>query len=210
MLVALILLLALDGWLVAKRHRYVSEIQRLRAGMTDFERRKTDAIATTEENRFRVTLELIRRQARGDQDLHLSVSVDSGAMFLQREGRVLREMLVEVGPERTVGTAPDTVRLAIPRGERTVERILGEKDAWEVPDWVFRDRGLPVPEERNMTGALGPTAVVLNGGTVIYTLPSTGPLNDSTYVLPGSFRMSAADLRAVTPNLQPGMRVYLY
>ena len=48
--------------------------------------------------------------------LHLSVSVDSGTMFLEREGAVLREMPVRVGREQLAGTAPDTVRVAAPRG----------------------------------------------------------------------------------------------
>jgi hypothetical protein len=59
-------------------------------------------------------------------------------------------------------------------------------------------------------GALGPVAVVLSGGTVLYSPPSAGPLNDSAYVLPGSVRAREADLRAILPNVQPGMKVYLY
>jgi hypothetical protein len=35
-------------------------------------------------------------------------------------------------------------------------------------------------------------------------------LNDSAYVLPGSVRAREADLRAILPNVQPGMKVYLY
>ena len=65
-------------------------------------------------------VELARRQAEGDRDLHLSVSVDSGAMYLEREGALLRQMPVRVGGEQLVGTAPDTVRVAAPRRMRTV------------------------------------------------------------------------------------------
>ena len=114
------------------------------------------------------------------------------------------------GAEKTVGTAPDTVRMAVPRGARTVERIINGSDSWEVPNWVFTDRGLPVPERRSVKGALGPAAIILNGGTVIYSTPSDGPLADSTYVMPGSVRASAADMRAVAPNLKPGMKIYFY
>ena len=39
----------------------------------------------------------------------------------------------------------DSLRVAVPRGARTVERVLGAADAWEVPTWVWLDRGLPVP-----------------------------------------------------------------
>jgi hypothetical protein len=61
-----------------------------------------------------------------------------------------------------------------------------------------------------VTGALGPAAIVLSGGTVIYAMPTTGPLNDSSYVLPGSVRASAVDLKAILPNLTPGMKIYFY
>ncbi|HUF28856.1 MAG TPA: hypothetical protein VMM18_17880 [Gemmatimonadaceae bacterium] len=208
--VALAIMVAADAWLVAKRLRYEGEIERLRASMSDVERQRTDMILATDENRFRTMIELIRRQARGDQDLNLAVSVDSGVMYLQREGAVLREMHALIGPEKTVGEGPDTVRLAPPRGARTVERVLGPSDAWEVPRWVYLDRGLDVPAERSHRAALGPRAIMLSGGTVIYSMPSVGPLNDSTYVMPGGVRVAEEDLSAIAPNLQPGQTVYFY
>jgi hypothetical protein len=119
-------------------------------------------------------------------------------------------MGIEVPVEKLVGSGPDTVHMAAPRGRRTVEKILGPSDAWDVPAWVYTDRGVPHPPSTTEVGALGPVAIVLNGGTVIYSLPSVGPLNDSSYVLPGSIRVSAEDLRAVTPNLQRGTVVYFY
>ena len=210
MTVALVAFLAFDGWLIYKRVKYTNEVERLRSGMTEFERRQADMILEQDDNRLQVMIELIKRQAQGDKDLNLTVSVDSGIMYLQREGAKLREMQTVAGLEKTVGTPPDTVRLAVPRGTRTVERIIDGGDSWEVPEWVFTDRGLPVPEKRTMKGALGPAAIVLNGGTVIYSSPSEGPLADSSYVMPGSIRASAADMRAVAPNLKPGMKIYFY
>jgi len=207
---ALVALLALDGWLIAKRLRYQREIERLRSGMSDVERRRTDALLASNENKFRVMVELVRRQAQVDKELHVKISVDSGVMYLEREGAMLRDMPVQVGPERRIGMSPDTIHMAAPRGARTVERVLGESDAWEVPSWVYTDRGLQAPTDRTLKGALGPAAVVLNGGTMIYAMPSVGPLNDSTYVLPGSIRARAADLKAIAPNLKPGMTVYFY
>ena len=167
LLVVLVSMLAIDGWLVYQRVRYASEINRLRAGMTDQERRKADMVVAAEQNRMRVTLELMRRQANLDKDLHLSVAVDSGVMYLEREGALLREMPVDVGPEKRVGAAPDTLKIVAPRGARTVERVLGAKDRWEIPKWVYVDRGLPVPDDRTVIGALGPGAIVLSGGSVI-------------------------------------------
>jgi hypothetical protein len=210
MALAVAAFLAIDGYLVHKRIRYRDEIERLRAGMTDAERRRTDALVEAEGSRFRVMVELIRRQASVDKELNLAVSIDSATMHLQREGALLRDMHIDIGPERAVGVPPDTVRMVVPRGARTVERIVTAADGWSVPEWVFADRALPVPQERTIRGALGPVAVLLNGGTVIYSPPTTGPLNDTSYVLPGSIRATAADLRAIAPNLKPGMSVYFY
>jgi hypothetical protein len=210
MTIALVAFLAIDVWLLRKRIRYRNEIERLRQEMTGLERSRTDAILARDENRLRLALELIRRQSRIDKDLHLSVTVDSGVMFLEREGAHLREMPIQIGPEKTVGAAPDTVRMVAPRGARTIERIIDEEGSWEVPAWVYTDRGLQPSTERTIKGALGPAAVVLSGGTVIYSMPSVGPLNDSSYVLPGSIRARAADLKAILPNLQNGMTVYFY
>jgi hypothetical protein len=208
--VALLVLLAMDAWIVVKRRRYEAEITRLRASMTDIERNRADQIMAREANKLRVAIELLRRQAQLEPALHLSVTLDSSAMYLEREGAMLRAMPVEIGPERSVGIAPDTVRLAAPRGVRTIARVLTDADAWDVPAWIYADRGLPAPPERTVRGALGPAALLLDGGTIIYSMPSVGPMNDSSYVLPGAVRARADDLRAVLPNLGPGMRVYFY
>ena len=208
--VALLVLLVGDAVLLARRARYEREYARLRAGLTDVQRQRADAALASDEDRLRMIVALGRRQAAGDAALHLSVAVDSGKMLLEREGAVLRTMRVEVGPERAVGTAPDTVRAVVPRGKRTVVRVLADGASWEVPRWAYTDRGLAVPAERLLDGALGPVAVLLNGGAVLYSMPSVGPLNDSSYVMPGAIRARADDLRAILPNLQPGMSVYFY
>ncbi|MEO6446475.1 MAG: hypothetical protein ABIZ91_08595 [Gemmatimonadaceae bacterium] len=190
--------------------RYRSETERLRGGMSDSERQRADMEMASEENKLSVMVELIRRQALGDPLLHLSVSVDSGTMRLERDGALLREMRVEVGEERVVGVPPDTMHLVRPRGARTVERIIGAKDIWDVPAWVFTERGVPVPEKREMSGALGRSALMLSGGTFIYALPDSGLLADRAFVLPGSLRISREDLRAIAPNVIPGVTVYFY
>ena len=207
---ALLAMLAMDALLLVRRARDLDEAERLRTSMTDVERRRTDAIVEAERNAFMVQVEMLRRQALGDRALNLAVSVDSGRMTLARDGARLRDMRVDVGPERWVSTGEDSVRVAVPRGARTVERLLGPDDGWEVPTWVWLDRGLPVPAERTVKGALGPTAVLLSGGTVVYAPPVAGPLNDAGYVLPGAVRARAEDLAAVAPNVRPGMTVYFY
>ncbi|HEY2065712.1 MAG TPA: hypothetical protein VGG84_07105 [Gemmatimonadaceae bacterium] len=209
MSIAMLMLLGLDGWLLGRARRYQRETTRLRASMSTVERKRTDALLAQNENRLKVMLELFKRQAKVDPALHLSVSLDSGVMYLERDGALLREMTITVGPEKRVGTPPDTVHIAAPRGKRTVEKVLGESDVWDVPRWVYVDRGIP-SAEGPMKGALGPAAIALDGGTVIYSLPSVGPLNDSSYVLPGAIRVHASDLKAIAPNLGPGVSVYFY
>ena len=209
---ALLTLLLIDGGLLYKRARYEEEYNRLRSGLSDVQRQHADAVLASDESRLRMIVALGRRQAAGDAALHLSVAVDSAKMRLERDRVVLRAMPVEVGPERAVGASPDTVRMVVPRGQRTVVRILTDNASWEVPEWAYTDRGLAAPSaaERTLNGALGPVAVVLNGGTVLYSMPTVGTLNDSTYVMPGSVRARAEDLTAILPNLQPGMSVYFY
>lgn len=207
---ALLAMLAIDGWIIYKRVRYANEVRRLREGMSSAERNKTDMLIASEENKLKVMVELIRRQAQGDKTLNLAIAADSGKMYLQREGAILRDMQVRLGPEKTVGTSPDTVRMAVPRGSRTVEKILTGNAGWTVPRWVYQDRGLPAPGNRTIEGALGPVAIVLTGGTVIYSMPSAGPLSDSSYVMPGGVRARLVDLRAIVPNVKPGMAVYFY
>jgi len=206
---AVAIFVALDVFLAMRYQRYQRETRELRAAMSDVERKRTDEILAQNENRLKVMVELFRRQAKVDPALHLSVSLDSSVMYLQREGALLREMPITVGPERRVGTSPDTVHIAAPRGKRTVEAVMGENEAWDVPAWVYADRGIPAGETR-LAGALGPAAIRLDGGAVIYSLPSVGPLNDSSYVLPGAIRVRAGDLKAIVPNLRPGVAVYFY
>lgn len=208
--VLLIVLLVLDWMLLRRRARYEREIERLSSSMTALERERTAEIVSQERSKLRVAIELLRRQARREDELHLSVTIDSGMMYLEREGAVLREMPIHIGPERPVGTPPDTVRLATPRGERTIARVLTDADSAEVPDWVFTDRGVAPPAIRSIRAALGPVAVLMDGGTLIYSLPAEGPLADSSYVMPGAVRARAEDLRAILPNLKPGLRVYFY
>ena len=207
--IAILLFVAADAWLFMRYRRYVRETAELRASMSDVERARTDALLAQEQNRVKVMVELFRHQAKVDPTLHLSVSLDSGVMYLERDGALLREMPITIGPEKRVGTAPDTLHIATPRGKRTIERLLDETDAWQPPAWVYQDRGVP-PAPDGLTGALGPAAITLDGGTVIYSLPSVGPLNDSTYVLPGAIRVRASDLKAIAPNLRPGVAVYFY
>jgi hypothetical protein len=205
-----ILLAAIANAILAARYfRYREETARLRAGMTQAQRERADAVVTAEKHRLRVEWELIRRQARGDKQLHLAVNVDSSRMILERDGIVLREIPVRLGPERFRG-AGDSVITVQALGQRTVQRVLKEGDSWEVPRTVFEQRGIAVPESRRISGALGGDAIVLTDGTVVYSVPESGPLADTSFVLPGSIQVAAADLKALSASIRPGMSIYFY
>jgi hypothetical protein len=208
--IGMVALLALDLALLVERSRWNRELTRMRGAMTEFERRRADALVDSAEDRTALMIELVRRQALGEAKLNLSVDVDHQKMALQREGAQLREMKVRLGPEQTVGEPPAVVKLVPPRGRRTVVGLVDGSYRWEVPEWVYIARGLPVPADRSVEGALGPSAILLDGGTVIYSRPAHGPLADPDWVLPGGVRAEAADLDAIAENLKPGVPVYFY
>ena len=185
-LVVVILALATDVVLAARYVRYQDETARLREGMTKAQRDRADAVVAAERHRLRVSFELIRRQARGDRELHLSINVDSNHMVLERDGVKLREMDVKIGQQHFSPPAGDSAISVATLGERSVERIVRDGDSWTVPALVFKERGIPEPEDRSIRGALGDLALILTDGTVIYSMPEAGPLADSAYVMPGS------------------------
>jgi len=203
-------LLLVDLALACKRVQYGLELARMRAALTEAERRRIEAIAASEESRLGIAAELARRQALSDTELHLAVDTGNGLLYLERQGARLREMRVRLARETTVGTPPDTVLLAPPLGKRSVARVVDGSYRWAVPEWVYRDRGLPVPQSRQIPGALGPLAIYLDSGAVLYSRPAVGPLSDVSYVLPGSVRAEAPDLEAIREDLQPGMAVYFH
>lgn len=209
MALGLLALLALDAWVLYKRVSYRRETTRLRRSMSEVEKKRADTILAAAEGRMALQVELVRRRALGDPSLNLAVAVDEGRMYLQREGARLREMRVRVGPEAAIGDPPDAIRLAPPRGQRTVLRAVGPSYRWQVPSWVYAQRGLP-PARGAVEGALGPAAILLDGGTVIYSRPKAGPLADDAYVMPGAVRAEAKDLDALLENVAPGMPVFFY
>jgi hypothetical protein len=179
LLFGLFLLLAVDGFLVYKRGVYDREVARLQSQMTEAEREKTDVIIKAEENKTRIALELARRQAKIEKTLHLSVAVDSGTIYLEREGAILREMPARFGPERMIAQGTDSIPVVIPRGQRRVVSVSDNR-------------------------------ILLEGGAAIEASPSDALASDSTSIPPGNVRIGRADMTAIRPNLNEGMRVYFY
>jgi hypothetical protein len=206
MAVFLGLLVLVDAFLAWQWFRYHRETRRLRAAMSRVEADRADGLVAAGESQVALLMQVARLQASGEPALNLAISLDEGRMYLQREGARLREMPVKVGTDTRTG---DLV-VAAPRGKRAVVRVLDGDASYELPAWAWSSRGLPVPASRAVKGALGPLAVVLSGGTVIYSLPAPAPLDASDYVLPGSVRAEAVDLEAIRENVRPGMPVYFH
>ena len=127
LILALLAILTLDGFLIYKRSAYTEEVTRLRGAMTEAERAKTDAIVRAEEDKARIALELAKRQAKLEKTLHLSIALDSGRIYLEREGAILREMAALFGPETGITPGSDSLPAVIPRGQQTVARLESNK-----------------------------------------------------------------------------------
>jgi hypothetical protein len=179
LILALLAILTLDGFLVSKRRAYTAEVSRLRGAMTDAERAKTDAIIQAEHDKARIALELAKRQAKMEKTLHLAVALDSGRIYLEREGAVLREMAALFGPETGVTPGSDSLPVVIPRGQQLVARLDGNR-------------------------------IVLEGGNAIEAASTDVASADATPIPPGNIRIGLTDMKAIRPNLSPGMRVYFY
>jgi hypothetical protein len=206
----LIALVGFDAWLLVKRSRYARQIADARNAMSTGEQRRADAILAASEGRAQLQLALVQRDATLEDGLNLAVSLQAGRLTLQREGAELHEMPIRLGAEKEVGVAPDTVRLALPRGRFTIERVVDASYRWTAPQWLFQDRGFAAPAARDFEGGLGPVAILLSGGAIIYSDAASGPLQDATYVMPGAVRVPGADLKAIAGALEVGMPVYFF
>ena len=125
--VVFLLLLAGDMWLLYRRHAYSVETAGLRAKMTDAERKKSDFAVQSERDKVQLALELAKRQAHFDPRLHLSIAVDSGVMYLERDGALLRVMRVALAPAKVPGfktASGDTSAATLPRGQRTIQQVV--------------------------------------------------------------------------------------
>ena len=210
MALGLVVLFAFDAFLLVKAAQYRRQIREDRAAMNTTDQQRTDALLAGQSSRAELEQALIAQQAVKDKGLNLSVGLDEGTMDLQREGAQLREIRVQIGPEVTVGQPPGARKITPPLGRRQVVAVVDDSYAWEVPSWVWTQRGQPAAANRRVPGALGEIAVILDDGNVIYSRPRAGPLADDAYVLPGSVRADAADLQAIRPNLTAGIPVYFH
>src|SRR6476660_3884235 len=63
----LMAMIAVDGWLIAKRVKYNHDVTQLRSHMTEAERQRSDLIVESEQSKLRMAIELAKRQAKFDK-----------------------------------------------------------------------------------------------------------------------------------------------
>ena len=159
MALGLVFLIAFDGFLVFKAVQYKRQIGEDRAAMTTTDKQRADALLASQSSRADLEQALVAQQAVKDKGLNLSIGLEEGTMDLQREGAQLRELRVKIGPEVTVGQAPGARKITPPLGRRQVVAVVDESYAWDVPSWVWTQRGQPAATGRRVPGALGEIAV---------------------------------------------------
>lgn len=210
--VVLACLVLVDAALAVVAWRFVQRRTAAQAAVGSRRGPWSRSLLPAEQDGLALMTALVEQQARRDRELNLSVSVRGGVMDLQRHGAQLRRMKVVPGPEATVDAGPHEIQIASPRGRRRLVRVVDQEFVWSVPRWVFAHRGLKAPtdSEREVRGGLGPLALILDDGTLIYSLPAHGPLSAHGYVLPGALRAELADLEAIRRSLSPGLPVYLH
>src|SRR6185437_14417745 len=107
--------------------------------------------------------------------------------------------------------------VAVDRGEMSLEREGVPLRVMPVrvgPDAVVgRGRSaVPVaaPRGQRTVASIGPWAITLDGGTLIYADSGRDALSDGAGVTPGNVRVAATDFEAIMPDVKPGMSVYFF
>ena len=176
--IGIVVFLMVDVALAVTAWRFSRQAAAAQRAMTGLERQRADALTEVKQDRAALMAALVAQQAdpgAGPEPVGLGRGrhhgpAAGGGAAPPHEGAV--------GPEATVGAAEDGVRLVPPRGKRQLVRVVDDSFVWSVPRWVFLHRGLDVPDDtrRALRGGLGPLALVLDDGTLIYSLPADGPL----------------------------------
>jgi hypothetical protein len=91
--------------------------------MTSAERRRSEFIIATEQDKLRMELALAKHQAQWDAKLHLSVATDSGRMYLERDGALLRDMRVWIAPASIPSANGHDMASSTALGQRTIVQV---------------------------------------------------------------------------------------
>jgi len=211
-LVALLLGGAAAIW--SRVPKYQSEMAAFNARMTAAERATRDSVLANQQKRTQLGMAILQRDIRiralQQKKVHLAIVLKDSVLELRHGRATLRRAKLQIGPDATV-KAPDgrTWRLVRPLGERTVAE-KEESPVYTVPEWVYVQRGQPIPpeSERRVPGGLGSYVIRLDDGTEIHTEPKRGPLQGQ--VKPAAFQARARDMGAIFGAVRDEMPVYIY
>jgi L,D-transpeptidase YbiS len=208
------LLLAGAGIIASRVPKYRAEMAMFNAQMTAAERATRDSVLANREKRTQLAMAILQRDIRiralQQKKVHLAVVLDDSVLELRHGRATLRRAKIQIGQDATV-RAPDgrTWRLVRPVGERRVAEKQ-QSPVYTVPEWVYVQKGLPIPPEaeRRVAGGLGTYVIRLDDGTEIHTEPQRGPL--AGQVKAASFQARARDMGAIFGAVRDEMPVYIY
>jgi hypothetical protein len=148
-----------------------------------------------------------RESLRADK-FFLAVDTTERKAYFHYGDRVVREMPLVVGDPATISGSSGSWTFAELKGNfQVVDKSSG--GSWRVPEWVYEQKQLPVPEPRPLVpNGHGRYVIQLPNGYVIHSPPpEASPLSGAK---PASFMVPEADLGAIWGRIEKGMPVYVF
>lgn len=139
------------------------------------------------------------------------ISLEEHRLYVLEGERVVWSARIGTGTGDTLEGAGQRWDFSTPRGEFRVQ--YKEKDpVWWLPDWVFVERGEPVPAayapERRLEGELGAAALYLTREIAIHGTDQPELLGDA--ISHGCIRMSNEDVLRLHEELEVGTPVIIH
>ena len=178
------------------------EIKRIRAELADLE-----VDERTLSRQLDARLKYVESAKRAD--FYILLDGRHGRFTFRYADRILRDAPAQVGPPLTIeGPRGKRWTFAPMSGAFSVREKV-ENGSWEVPEWVFRMNGQPVPKPLpRVPNGLGRYVLVLSNGYAIHSPPAPeSPLHGPK---PGSFLVPEVDLAAIWRRVGPETRVYAF
>lgn len=214
MLVLIVLFVSAAGVVASRVPRYNAEAKQIAARMTAEQRETRDALLENRERRTQLAVAVLQRDLRvrslQTNQRHLAIILKDSVLELRQGRATLRRAKLEMGRDSIIH-APDgrTWRFVQSVGERHVTR-MERNPTVVIPDWFYVSRGQTVPSEsaRRVAGGMGAYVITLDDGTVIYSHPQAGPLQEG--VVPAGFVANAGDLGAIFDAVEDETPVYIF
>lgn len=154
----------------------------------------------------------IRPSSAGDEEgLHVRISLEEQHLYLMDGDRVVWQAVIGTGTGETLEGAGQVWDFSTPRGDFMVQRKELEP-VWNLPDWVFVQRGEPVPPPgsplRRVEGMLGDAALYLSPEIAIHGTDEPDQLGHE--VSHGCIRMTNEDVMRLYEQVDVGTPVIVY